>query len=162
VAVVRHAIAGQAPVTTTTSRTVWTSTPIERVAAFLSDFTTSAEWDPHTVSCTRLNPGELAGVGVGAEYENVQKIAGRTSTLHYRIVEYDPGRRIVFEGGNDTVHTRDEMLFQQDSGGRTSVTYTVDVELSGAAKAAQPLIPVLMKKIADDGADGMQTRLDKL
>jgi uncharacterized protein YndB with AHSA1/START domain len=148
--------------TTTTSRTVWTTTPVERVAAFLSDFTTTAEWDPHTVSCTRLNAEQHDGVGVGAEYENVQKIAGRTSTLHYRVVEYEPGRRIVFEGGNDTVHTRDEMLFQQDSTGRTSVTYIVDVQLNGAAKLAQLLIPVLMKKIADDGADGMQTRLDAL
>lgn len=142
--------------TTTTSRTVWTAAPVERVAAFLSDFTTSAQWDPHTVSCTRTEGKGSGGLGVGARYRNVQKIAGRTSTLSYRVVEYEPGRRIVFEGGNDTVHTRDEMVFDRDSAGRTSVTYTVDVTVRGAAKVAQPLVPAVMKKIADDGAAGMR------
>lgn len=61
----------------------------------------------------------------------------------------------MFEGGNDTVHTRDEMIFEGSPDGRTTVTYTLDANLSGTAKLAQPLIPALMKKVADGGAEGM-------
>ena len=88
-------------VPTTTRRAVWIDAPTDIVAAYLCDFTTTAQWDPHTLSCRRLS--DSGGLGVGAEYEGVQKIAGRATTLLNRVVEYDPGRRIVFDGGNDTI-----------------------------------------------------------
>lgn len=144
---------------TTTSRTVAVPRPLPQVAAYLSDFTTAAEWDPHTVSCTRLDDGPLA---VGARFENVQRLAGHDSTLVYTVTEYEPGERIVLEGGNDTVHSRDEMVFVETADGGTEVTYTVDIELTGAAKLAQPAMPLAMKKIADEGADGMRETLLRL
>lgn len=142
-----------------TSRSVTVAQPVSRVADFLSDFSTSAEWDPHTVSCRRLDDGPLA---VGARFENVQKIAGHEATLDYRVTEYEPGRRIVLEGGSDTVQTRDEMTFEATAEGGCTVTYSVDVHLSGAAKLGEPLVPAVMKKIADEGAEGMRQRLSRL
>lgn len=140
----------------TATRSVTVDRPIGRVADFLSDFASTAEWDPHTVSCRRLDDGPL---GVGARYENVQRLAGRESTLVYEVTEYEPGRRVVLEGGNDTVRTRDEMTFAESGAGQTTVTYTIDLHLLGAAKLGEPLVPVLMKKVADDGEDGMRERL---
>ena len=146
---------------TTTRRAVWTDTPNDIVTAYMCDFTTNAQWDPHTLSCLRLD--DTGDVGVGARYEKVQKMAGWTSTLRYRVIEYDPGRRIVFDGGNDIVHTRDEITFDQDPlSGRTTVTYTVTVTLLGKARAAQPLLPAVMKKIADDDAAGLRHHLHAL
>jgi carbon monoxide dehydrogenase subunit G len=144
---------------TSASRTVTTSQPVDKVAEFLSDFTTTAEWDPHTVSCTRLDDGPL---GVGARFENVQHLVGRDSTLTYEVTEYEPGRRIVLEGGNDTVRSRDEMLFDGTADGGTQVTYNVEIELRGLAKLGQPALAVGLKKVADEGADGMQRRLAAL
>lgn len=143
---------------TTTSRTVAVPRPLTRVAAYLEDFTSSAQWDPHTVSCRRLDEGPVA---VGARFENVQRLAGHDTALVYTVTEYEPGRRIVLEGGNDTVRTRDEMVFVETAEG-TEVTYTVDLELTGAAKLAQPAMALPMKKIADEGADGMREQLLKL
>lgn len=144
---------------TKTSRTVTVDRPVEKVAAYLSDFTTTAEWDPHTVSCRRLDSGPLA---VGARFENVQHLAGRDSTLTYEVTTYEPGRRIVLEGGNDTVRSRDEMVFDPTPEGGTAVTYTVDIELLGLAKVGQPVLSLALKKVADEGAAGMRSQLEAL
>lgn len=145
---------------TSTSRTVSVDQPVEKVSAYLSDFTTSQEWDPHTVSCSRLDgDGPL---GVGSRFENVQHLAGRDTSLTYTVIEYEPGRRIVLEGGNDTVHSRDEMRFEPTPGGGTKVTYSVDLELAGAAKLATPVMPIALKKIADQGAESMAAKLRSL
>jgi uncharacterized protein YndB with AHSA1/START domain len=143
----------------TASRSVTVDRPIDKVARYLSDFSTTAEWDPHTASCRRLDSGPL---GVGARFENVQRLAGHDSTLTYEVTEYEPGRRIVLEGGNDTVRTRDEMTFVESAPGVTTVTYTVEVHLLGAAKLGELLVPAVMKKVADDGEDGMRERLLRL
>jgi hypothetical protein len=45
--------------------------PVEQVADYLSDFTTTAAW-VHTVSCTRLDSGPLR---IGSEFDNVQRVA---------------------------------------------------------------------------------------
>jgi carbon monoxide dehydrogenase subunit G len=141
---------------TTISRTVTVDRPVDKVAAYLSDFSTSAEWDPHTVSCRRLNDGPVA---VGARFENVQTLMGRQSALTYEVTHYEPGHRIVLEGGSETVHTRDEMIFAATADAGTAVTYTVDVELRGLATAGRPMLPAVMKKIADEGAAGLRQRL---
>ncbi len=143
----------------TASRSVTVDQPVDKVAAYLSDFTSTADWDPHTVSCRRLDDGPL---GVGARFENVQRLAGHESTLVYEVTEYQPGRRIVLEGGNDTVRTRDEMTFTGTDAGATTVTYRIELQLLGAAKLGELLLPVLMKKVADDGEDGLRERLLKL
>jgi hypothetical protein len=144
---------------TTVSRTVTVDRELPVVAAFLSDFATSARWDPHTVSCRRLDDGPLRA---GARFENVQRLAGRNSDLVYTVTEYQPERRIVLEGGNRTVHSRDRMDFERAPGGGTAVTYTVDIHLTGLARAATPLLPMVMKKIADQGQAGMRQELEQL
>lgn len=82
-----------------------------------------AEWDPHTVSCIRLNPGEHDAAGVGAEYEPKQKIAGRTSTVHYRVWNTTEGGA-SFSKAVTTPFTREEMLFRQYQG-RTGTAQSV-------------------------------------
>ncbi len=143
----------------TTRRTISVNTPVNDVAAYLSDFSTTAEWDPHTVSCRQLDDGPIT---VGTRFENVQRLAGRRSTLTYTVTDFDAGRRVVLEGGGKTVRTRDEMVFGRTARGGSLVTYIVDVRLNGVARIGRPLVPVVMKKIADEGAAGMRARLAAL
>jgi hypothetical protein len=43
--------------------------------------------------------------------------------LTYTVAEYEPGQRILLEGGNDSLHTRDEMtLVETPTGGITVTT----------------------------------------
>ena len=61
--------------------------PREDVFAYLSDFSTTREWDPGVVEAERLN-GQA--VGEGTEFRLVAEFLGRKNELTYRIVEYDP------------------------------------------------------------------------
>ena len=53
-------------------RTITVSQPIAKVWAYLSDFTTTEEWDPPTVSTVRRS----GDGGVGTTYSNVSKFLG--------------------------------------------------------------------------------------
>ncbi len=76
----------------TIERQVVTATPFDRVTAYLSDFTNTADWDPHTEKCERLDSGPLQA---GARYRNVQKVAGKSSELSYELVDYRPAEQVA-------------------------------------------------------------------
>jgi len=57
--------------------------PREEVFAYLSDFSTTREWDPGVVEAKRLN-GQA--VGEGTEFRLVAEFFGRENELTYRIV----------------------------------------------------------------------------
>jgi len=64
--------------------TLWTP---DQAFAYLSDFSTSAEWDPGLVAAERVGDG---AVGEGTEFRLVAEFLGRKTPLTYRIVEYEP------------------------------------------------------------------------
>src|SRR5947209_6118741 len=104
--------------------TLWTP---DEAFAYLSDFSTAAEWDPGVVEAERVNgdaPGE------GAEFRLVAEFLGRRNPLTYRIVEYDPPHAVTFLGENATVTPRDRITFEPISGG-TRITYDADLRVRG-------------------------------
>ena len=86
-------------------------TPRERedVFAYISDFSTTQEWDPGVVEAERLND---AAVGEGTEFRLVAEFLGRKTALTYRIVEYDPPHAVTFRGENATVISNDRITFE--------------------------------------------------
>jgi len=128
-----------------------------RVWAYLSDFTTTTEWDPGTVETTRTS----GDGGVGTTYINVSKFAGRKTELIYQVLEYDPGRRLALVGRNKSVVAHDTLTFETVGSG-TRVTYEVDFDFQGIASVVAPLLAPALKKLADGGQDGMQRALDRL
>jgi Polyketide cyclase / dehydrase and lipid transport len=60
--------------------------PREDVFAYLSDFSTTREWDPGVVEAERVNG---PAVGEGTEFRLVAEFLGRKNELTYRIVEYE-------------------------------------------------------------------------
>ena len=101
--------------------------PREDVFAYLSDFSTTREWDPGVVEAERLN-GQA--VGEGTEFRLVAEFLGRKNELTYRIVEYDPPHAVTFLGENATVVSRDRITFDSIAAG-TRVTYDADLALKG-------------------------------
>lgn len=144
------------------NRTIETTAPLSKVYAFLSDFTTTNEWDPGTVE-TRVISG--AG-GVGTEYHNTSKFLGRKTELVYTLKELDPDKRIVLEGNNKTVRATDTMTLSQTTTGDTRVTYNARFDFKGVvgklAPVLSPLLALAFKKLGDDAAVGMQDALDQL
>ena len=138
-------------------RTVETPAAPAAVFAYLSDFNTTTEWDPGTVSTTRVS-----GEGqVGTEYHNVSKFMGRETELTYRVIEHTPDRRFALRGENKTVVAHDTMeIVPQGSGSR--VTYTADFAFSGVARIVAPLLMPALKKLGDEAEQGLQKALAKL
>ncbi len=79
---------------------VYSPRPPGEVFAYLSDFSTTAEWDPGVVEAERL--GNMP-VGEGSEFRVVATFLHRKTPLTYRIIEYDPPNAVTFRGENSTV-----------------------------------------------------------
>ncbi|GEP40272.1 polyketide cyclase [Nocardioides psychrotolerans] len=139
-------------------RTITTHQPIEKVWAYLSDFTTTEEWDPPTVTTTRT----AGDGGVGTTYTNVSTFLGHESEVHYVVTECVPLERLQLKGdAGDSLGLLDTITFARDAAG-TAVTYHAQFELHGAAKLAEPLMPLGLKVLADKVAKSMQEHLDGL
>jgi carbon monoxide dehydrogenase subunit G len=135
--------------------TVETARAPEDVFAYLSDFSTAAEWDPGTIECERLGDGPI---GIGTEFRLLASFLGRKSTLTYTIIAYDPPRQVTFRGENATVVSLDRIDFEPlDSG--TRVVYDAELTLKGPAKLADPLLGLAFKRVGDQALDGMRATL---
>lgn len=138
----------------TIRRTVTLDRPQAEVWAFLSDFTTTEQWDPGTVRTTRRS----GDGGVGTIYDNVSKFAGRESELTYTVEAFEPERMIRLRGENPAVTATDTMTFTGD-GSRTQVEYVAVFDFHGWLRFAAPLMAPLFKRLGDDAADGMRRAL---
>lgn len=132
-----------------TIETQWT-----RAAAFayLSDFRTSAEWDPGVVQAEKT--GTLK-IGEGTEFQLVARFLGRETPLTYRVVEYDPPNAVTFLGENATVVSRDRITFAAKATG-TRVSYEADLQLKGPMRLADPLLALAFKRVGDRALTSMR------
>ena len=141
----------------TLERTVTVDKPIDRVYAFLSDFTTSEQWDAGTVSTTRVS----GDGGVGTTYRNISRFLGRDTELTYVITDLDPPRTIALRGENKTVVAHDTMTLSGDDQ-RTEVRYRAEFEFLGFAKYVEPLLTLPLRRLGDEAEDSLRLALQKL
>lgn len=138
-------------------RTLTVPAPVEQVFAYLSDFTTTNEWDPATVRTERVS----GTGGVGTRYRNVSRFMGREAEVMYVVTDLEPERRFALRGENGTLVAHDDMSVQGE-GSRTTVTYSATFELKGVRKIATFLVAPALRRLVDDGADGLRRALRRL
>jgi len=138
-------------------RTVTVDKPLGSVFAYLSDFTTTTEWDPGTVRTVRTT-GDGA---VGTTYLNTSTFAGRQTQLTYVVQELVPNQRIALRGANETVIAHDTMAFRA-AGSGTEVVYTADFTFSGIARFLAPLLRPAFTRLGNDAQRGMAEALARL
>jgi uncharacterized protein YndB with AHSA1/START domain len=138
-------------------RTVIIQKPLEKVFAYLSDFTTTTEWDPGTVQTVRTS-----GDGTfGTEYLNTSTFAGRETQLTYVVVDLVPNRHISLRGENKSVIALDTMTFRElDSD--TEVTYTADFTCKGITRFVAPLMKPALTRLGNEAESGMAAALERL
>ena len=139
-------------------RTVETPAAPAAVFAYLSDFTTTDEWDPGTVQ-TVLVSGDG---GVGTTYRNTSKFMGRQTELTYEVVEHRPDTRFALRGENSSVIANDTMEIEPGTGGGSRVTYTADFTFKGVGRFVAPLLAPALRKLGDDAETGLREALAKL
>ncbi len=138
-------------------RTITVQQPVDKVWAYLSDFTTTEEWDPPTVSTERTS----GDGGVGTTYHNVSKILGTEQDVDYVVTEHVEGSRIQLAGDAGSIKLLDTITFESTPDG-TVVTYHAEFTPEGAAKLALPLMPVGLKILADRVAASLEEKLQQL
>ena len=129
----------------------------EQAFAYLSDFCTSAEWDPGVVEAERVGTGAVCE---GAEFRLVAKFLGRTTPLAYRVVEHDPPSAITFLGENETVVSRDRITFDAIATG-TRVTYDAELGLKGPLRVADPLLALAFNRVGHRALGGLRAVLGR-
>ena len=138
-------------------RTVETTAAPAVVFAYLSDFTTTNEWDPGTVRTERVS----GDGGVGTTYHNTSSFMGRETELTYEVVEHRPDSRFALRGQNKSVVAHDSMDIAPLGEGST-VTYTADFAFKGLGKLIAPLLSPALKKLGDEAEQGLRESLAKL
>ncbi len=137
------------------TRTFPLARPQAEVLAYLADFSNAPEWDPGTVTCTRLDDGP---VGVGARWKNVSKVLGRETELDYELVTLETDH-VVLRGTNKTATSTDDITVVPDGAG-SRVTYHAIIEFNGIAKLAEPLMQRVFEKLGDETVEGITKALD--
>jgi len=138
-------------------RTVTVEKSIDKVWTYLSDFRTTEQWDPPTVSTTRTS----GDGGVGTTYTNVSKFLGNETEVEYVVTEYVEQQRLQLAGDAGSVKLLDTITFEQNGTG-TWVTYHAEMDPVGAAKLATPLLPPALKVLGDKVASSMEEQLNQL
>jgi carbon monoxide dehydrogenase subunit G len=132
-----------------------TAHPQDEVFAYLSDFSTTAEWDPGVVEAERV--GE-APVGMGTEFRLLARFLGRETPLTYRVVEYEPVSAVTVRGENASVVSLDRITFEA-AGEGTRVTYDATLTLKGPMKLADPLLALAFNRVGDRALAGLRQTL---
>ncbi|MCD6726131.1 MAG: SRPBCC family protein, partial [Solirubrobacteraceae bacterium] len=132
-----------------------TPRPPSETFAYLSDFSTTREWDPGVIEAERLGD---APVGEGTEFRLVAYFLGRKAELTYRIVEFEPGEAVTLRGENATVVSLDRITFEPSDGG-TRITYDADLALKGPLRIADPLLGLAFNRVGDRALKGLRETL---
>jgi carbon monoxide dehydrogenase subunit G len=126
--------------------------PQAKVFSYLSDFTTTAEWDPGVKDAEQLTDGP---VGVGTRVRVVASFMGRAVELVYEVTEFEPPRRIVLRGENPTTLSIDEIVVDPDGEG-CRVSYDANLTLKGPLRLADPLLALVFRRVADRAIGGLR------
>lgn len=132
-----------------------TPRPPAETFAYLSDFSTTEEWDPGVVEAQRLGD---APVGEGTEFRLVADFLGRKSALTYRIVAFEPGKAVTLRGENATVVSLDRITVEPSDGG-SRVTYDADLTLKGPLRIADLLLGLAFDRVGDRALEGLRETL---
>ncbi len=129
--------------------------PIDEVFAYLADFSNTEKWDPGVVSARKQGSGPVT---VGTRFEIVSRFLGQELPLEYRIVQYDPPGRVVFEAENDNLRSVDTLTFEKIARG-TRLTYDANLTLKGLRYVGDFALHVAFQWIGRRALEGLRDAL---
>ncbi len=98
--------------------------PVDEVFDYVSDFTTTAEWDATAISARKLSPGPIAS---GTQFEVVCALPVGSVTLLYTMEELRENALIVLSGRCAFFEVRDTITLSATAGG-TLIDYRAEFD----------------------------------
>jgi hypothetical protein len=129
--------------------------PVEQAFDYMADFRNSTEWDPSVLSAEQTVGSDIRQ---GSSFRLAFRFLGQTLDLTYEIEAYEPPYRLILAGGNESVHSVDELTFAPREGG-TRITYEACLELKGLRALAQPLLSCVFPWFARGAVQGLKSAL---
>ena len=126
--------------------------PLDQAFAYLSRFSSAAEWDPGVSSARMVTPDPPA---LGSVFALDAVFLGNTVPLRYEITEFDPPNRVVLAAENASVRSTDAISFTANPSGGTVIEYSADLALKGLARLAAPIFALAFHRIGDRASDGL-------
>jgi hypothetical protein len=138
--------------------TIRTPADVESVFTSLARFDRAAEWDPGVAAGALLTEGP---VGPGSRFRLVVRFLGRSLTLDYEVVEFEPRSRLALRAETGLIRSTDTITFGADDRG-TIVRYEAVLDAKGWVRLAGPLLGLGFRRIGDRAAAGLRAHLNRL
>lgn len=137
----------------TLDETIEVARPLHEVFAYVAEFSRIEQWDPAVARGTRLTPG---APGLGSEYRIDMK-AG--FSLHYRVIEWEPERRMLMTVDSRLFTAREEILFSATARG-TRLRYIATFDFPAPLAAMSRAFPSVMDRVGKSTMEGLQRALE--
>jgi carbon monoxide dehydrogenase subunit G len=138
------------------SRRLVVPVPPAEAFAYLSRFSSAAEWDPGVSSARMVTPDP---VRLGSVFALDAVFMGNQVPLRYEITDFDPPNHVVLTAENASVRSTDEITFSADSSGGTVIQYNADLALKGSARLVAPIFALAFRRIGDRASGGLLATL---
>ena len=138
--------------------------PIEQVFEYISDFTTSAEWDPGTSSCHRTS----GNGGEGTEYTKKWQRPGHRHGVDVvlTVTDYVPNHVFALHGSAGMADSLLRFTVRPATAGPgrscTRLTFTGDYQFRGWVRLLGPLLPRIVKRASDEAQLRLEDALSRL
>jgi NAD(P)-dependent dehydrogenase (short-subunit alcohol dehydrogenase family) len=132
--------------------TIQVKRPLREAFAYVADFHRIEEWDPAVRRGRKLTDG---AVDVGTEFRIDMK-AG--FSLHYRVVEFEPGRRMLMEVESRLFTAVEEILFDGD-GEHSTIRYIARFRFPAVIALASAAYPEAMERVGKAAMTGLRRAL---
>ncbi|MBP8926560.1 MAG: SDR family NAD(P)-dependent oxidoreductase [Pseudomonadales bacterium] len=137
----------------TLDETIEVERPLEEVFAYVAEFSRIEEWDPAVLRGTRLSKG---APGLGSEFRIDMK-AG--FSLHYRVIEWEPGKRMLMSVSSRVFTAREEITFSHEKD-LTRVRYVAIFDFPAPLAFVSRLFPSLMDRVGKSAMQGLKSALE--
>lgn len=134
---------------------VRTPMPPDEAFAYMADLSNFAEWDP---GVERVEQVQGEGPGPEASFDVGVKAFGRSITMRYDTVTYEPPASIVAFAETKLLTSRDTITVEPDGSG-SIVMYDAVLKLKGVLGLADPLLGLSFKQIGDRAGAGLVAAL---
>ncbi len=132
------------------------SRPVDEAFAYVSDFTTTTEWDATALRATKLTPGVIA---VGTEFEVVCALPIGSINLHYRIEELETNKLIVLRGRSRFFDIQDRISFSPSARG-TTIDYRAEFFFKPLFNSLGSLFRKGLEKMGRESVAGLAQALE--
>ncbi|MCP4467799.1 MAG: SDR family NAD(P)-dependent oxidoreductase [Halieaceae bacterium] len=141
---------------TTLNESVDVARGIDEVFAYVSDFTTTAEWDATATSAVKLTSGKIR---VGTEFKVVCALPVGSVPITYRITELRAPDFLRLEGRSALFTVTDSIHFYRSERG-TQIDYEAKFEFKGILAPVFSLSRKGLENMGWESVDGLRAALE--